>query len=159
MATSRLLRKREIELAIQFLRMQDNEKAAMLMLRGWLLYDGHIERALGIPKVLSHRFEFHVPDGRIDLLLFHSDGGMTIVEAKAATTAPKIAAGIGQLCYYASVLPQVLSERQQPKYIRRLLCAPIEPPQAAVLMSACELAGVTFRPLPTVGYVKSLLAA
>jgi hypothetical protein len=152
------LRQRELAIATELLRIQDIEKAAILMLRGWLLYPGHIEKALGLPKVNWRRFEFHVPGGRIDLLLCHADGGMTIVEAKAAGTVPQIAAGIGQLCYYASVLPQVLAERQRPKYIRRLLCAPIEPQEAAKLLPACALAGVTFRSLPTVAYVKRLVA-
>jgi hypothetical protein len=148
---------RDIELAVRFIKAENTESLAVLLLEAWL-HTGHLERALDLPKVHGSRFEFHVPGGRIDLLLFHEDGGMTILEAKGWAQPAKIASGIGQLFYYASVLPSVLSARQQPKYLRKMLVAPVSPQEAVPLLGACQSAGVDFRPLPTIDQVREIVS-
>lgn len=140
------------------LRVRNDESAAVLMLELMLMF-GDLERAFGLPRIHGHRFEFNVPGGRIDLLLFHEDGGMSIVEAKSESADREIVRGIGQLCLYAVALPRVLSSRQQPKYIRRILCAPIAPEECGRLMDACALAGVEFKQLPPFAMFKAQIEA
>lgn len=124
-------------------RLSRDEKAVVLQLK-MMLAAGDLRRLLGVGKIDRYRFEFAVQDGRIDLLLFHEDGGVSIVEAKPETNPVSIAAGIGQLCYYAAVLPEKYSAAKRPAYINRFLCAPIKPERSLALMAACEMAGVKF---------------
>lgn len=120
-----------------------DEKAVVLQLK-IMLAGGDLRCLLGVGKIERYRFEFSVQDGRIDLLLFHTDGGVSIVEAKPETNPVSVAAGIGQLCYYAAALPQKYSGSKRPAYINRFLCAPIKPERSLTLMAACEMAGVKF---------------
>lgn len=137
-----------MDLATRMLRMRNNEQAVTLMLRVMLTFND-LEKAWGLPKIERHRFEFAVPGGRIDLLLFHVDGSVTIVEAKAENGAMQISAGIGQLCMYAALLPTILTGPQKPTAIRRLLCAPIDPQDSLPLLEACKTAGVQLGYLPS----------
>lgn len=132
-----------VGLARYLLPVRNTEEASVKVLR-LHLFSGNLHRVLGTPRVTGHRFEFPVPGGRIDLLLFHADGSVSIVEAKAAGPVGLIAAGIGQLALYSALLPGVLW-RQQPTTIRRILVATCEPDIAAVLMRACQQAGAEFR--------------
>lgn len=125
---------------------RDNEGAATEMLRLMLQF-GHLESAWGIPRITGHRFEFPVHGGRIDLLLFHADGGVSIVEAKAFHNTSGLAAGIGQLCVYATLIHDALGKYHH-AYVRRILTAPIEPERSVTIMAACEMAGVEFAHLP-----------
>lgn len=143
-----------LDLANRMLRMQNNEEAMALMLRLMLTFED-LEHAWSLPKVERHRFEFNLPGARIDLLLFHTDRSVSIVEAKAETDMRSTAAGIGQLCLYAALLPQVLIGDQSPALVRRILCAPVEPEKSLNLMRACEMAGVQFAHLPTFATFKA----
>lgn len=133
----------EIEdVASQLNTMSDNEQSAILQLRIAILA-GDLERWLGVNKIERHRFEFNVSAGRIDLLLFHSDGGASIVEVKGDCDMRSISGGIGQLCLYEHLLR--LSDKLSPKYINKILCAPVEKPEkGAHLIGACNIAGVKF---------------
>lgn len=139
-------------IAVRLQRVTNSEETAILQLK-LMLAHGQLAYVLDLPELVDARFEFPVPGGRLDLLLFHADDTLTVVEAKADGSNRDIAAGIGQLCVYASLLPGVLT--RQPKSIRRLLCAPVEPERAVILMRACELAGVQFQPLATYTQVRS----
>jgi hypothetical protein len=140
------------ELASALLNAKNNEKAAMVLLRLWLAF-GKLESVLGVSRIGRHRFEFHVSGGRIDLLLFHTDGGVSIVEAKADNALLTVASGIGQLCMYATLLPATLGA-MNPAYINRILVAPTDPDKCADLAHACEIAGVRFCPLPQFKIIK-----
>lgn len=124
-------------------RLSNDEKAVVLQLK-IMLVAGDLRRLLCVPKIERYRFEFSVQDGRIDLLLFHVDGGVSIVEAKPGAHPVSIAAGIGQLCYYAAVLPTKYPKGSSPAYINRFLCAPIAPERSLALVEACDMAGVKF---------------
>ena len=87
--------------------------------------------------------------GRIDLLLFHSDASISIVELKAENRPSEVAAGIGQLCMYAAAIPRALHEKQRPAVIRRILAAHVPVDQSIDLVCACTLAGVRFAYLPS----------
>ena len=130
------------ELANELLSLENNEKAVILTLKLFLMF-GNLESVLKVSKIQRHRFEFAVSGGRIDLVLFHRDGGVTIVEAKAENQARFIAAGIGQLCMYASVISESL-KKTEPTYINKVLVAPIKPEDSLHLMNACQMAGIRF---------------
>jgi len=139
-------------------RMENNERAVILMLKLMLAF-GDLAYALQVPRIAGGRFEFPVQGGRIDLLLFHEDGGVTIVEAKPETEVRMIVGGIGQLCMYTALLPAALHEARRPAYIRRVLCAPIVPEKSLDLVAACRLAGVDFVPLPSIALFKGKIDA
>lgn len=139
-------------------RMENNERAVILMLKVMLAF-GDLADALQVPKIAGGRFEFPVQGGRIDLLLFHADGGVTIVEAKPETEVRMIVGGIGQLCMYSVLLPAALHASRRPAYIRRVLCAPLAPEKSVDMIAACRLAGVDFVPLPSFALFKELIEA
>jgi hypothetical protein len=125
------------------LSLDNNEKATTLMLKLFLTFDD-LHLVLGVARIARHRFEFDVGGGRIDLLLFHVDGGVTIVEAKAESDTRTIIGGIGQLCFYAAKLPKLLTHTAKPKYVNMILAAPIKPEKSLSIMDACNIAGVRF---------------
>lgn len=135
---------------------KDNEAGLLVMLKLMLIF-GDAERALNVPKISRYRFEFPVRGGRIDLLLFHRDGGVTVVEVKTSETTRNVVGGIGQLCWYAAVLPVALKKTTQPSYIRRLLVAPTDEAQSTAVISACELAGVQFTSMANFKLFRGLL--
>jgi hypothetical protein len=137
--------------------MTNNERSVMLMLR-LSLACGDLARMIDVPAITGHRFEFGVDCGRIDLLLFHADGSVSIVEAKAENRATTIAAGIGQLCMYAAALPSALHKKQRPTTIRKVLCAHLDPAKCAILIAACEMAGVRFAYLPPFSTFRKMMA-
>jgi hypothetical protein len=139
-------------------RLSNDEKAVVLQLKIMLAADD-LRSLLSVEKIERYRFEFSVQDGRIDLLLFHADGGVSIVEAKPDTNPVSVAAGIGQLCYYAAALPSKYPKGKQPAYINRFLCAPVKPERSLVLMAACEMAGVKFVHLAPIAVFKARIDA
>jgi hypothetical protein len=127
---------------------KNDERSVMMMLK-LMLACGDLSTALAVPPITGHRFEFTVPGGRIDLLLFHIDKSVTIVEAKAENGANTIAAGIGQLCIYAAALPSCIARNGDVPVIRRVLCAHVQPDKAVNLISACNMAGVKYAFIPS----------
>jgi hypothetical protein len=138
--------------------MRNDEKAVILMLKLMLIFDD-LHCAWGLPKIERYRWEFPVEGGRIDLVLFHVDGSVSLVEAKAQGSGREIAAGIGQLCMYAVAFPLALKNAKRPTCIRRILCAPIAPEKSLSLVAACNMAGVTFAHLGLVDYFKAQVDA
>lgn len=134
--------------------MANSERSVTLMLR-LMMAMGDLSSAIGVPAITGHRFEFSVGGGRIDLLLFHADKSMSIVEVKAENDVRIIIAGIGQLCLYAAKLPAKLHKDQQPKTIRRILCASVAPGKGADIVNACRMAGCEFAYLPPFSMFKS----
>ena len=124
--------------------LRDDESAAMVQLK-IMLIAGDLCDLLGVADFRAYRFDFPLKTGRIDMLLFHHDGGVTIVEVKADNpNVLAIAVGIGRLHLHAASLPAALSSSQQPTYINLILCAPIAPERSLGLVSACDQAGVKF---------------
>lgn len=143
-------------IGVRLLTVPDGEAAATEMLRLMLQF-GQLEKAWKLPRISRYRFEFSVNGGRIDLLLFHVDGGISIVETKASHSMSGMAAGIGQLCVYASLIRDALGENFSPAYVRRILAASIEPEKSLTIMEACKMAGVEFAHLPSYRYLQSVL--
>lgn len=137
---------------------KDDERAATLIVR-ILLIGGRLEELWGLPRIVRHRFEFAVAGGRIDLLLFHADDTATIVEVKAAGALRDVVAGIGQLCYYAAVIPERFKASHRPiRAVRRLLCSTLTPEKAVPVMDACRVAGVIYGHLPTYPEFHAMIA-
>lgn len=131
------------DLMEEFINSKNNEKSVIFTLRLFLAC-GVLESVLRVTKIHRYRFEFSVGGGRVDLLLFHKDGGVSIIEAKAENSVQTISCGIGQLFMYSAQLPAVMKKSKQPTYVNKILIAPIEAEKSLVLIRACELAGVKF---------------
>ena len=139
--------------------LRDDESAALAQLKIMLL-GGHLREVLGVTAFHDHRFDFQVKTGRIDLLLLHDDGGVTIVEVKADNAdVLKIAVGIGRLHMHADSLPAALPSEQQPAYITLILCTPITAERSLWLMTACDQAGVRFVHLALYEWFKARIDA
>lgn len=122
---------------------KNNESAAIWQLRV-MLACGDLQGLIGCKPVRRHAFEFHLGVGRADLVLFHRDCGITIIEAKADLGMGMICAGIGQLFLYESEARQRFVGAHAPKYVNKVLCAPVDPADSVSVWRACELAGVKF---------------
>ncbi|MHB8915871.1 MAG: hypothetical protein ACYC4K_08680 [Thiobacillus sp.] len=136
--------------------LMDDEKAVILQIK-ILLIGGNFRRVFKVSRVDRYYFEYSVESGRIDLLVFHSDGGVSVIEAKAANGLVSIAAGIGQLFLYSASLLKKLNKGAEPKYINKILCAPLEAEKSLEIMAACEMAGIRFVHLAPFMVIKKLI--
>lgn len=124
-------------------RLRHDESAATLQLK-ILLAMGSLSKVLGVRPFRRHAFEYSFGGGRADLVLFHRDFGVTIVEAKAGGGAREMAAGIGQLFLYQAEAMRKFKGVHAPKYINKILCAPVRAEDSMSVWTACNLAGVKF---------------
>jgi hypothetical protein len=106
---------------------------------GLILEEG--ERMLDVPKIERYRFEFNLKGARADIILFHRDDGITIVEVKAGHVPRDVVAGIGQLCLYEAMVPEAFKSNP-PKYVRKVLAVPMAKEKAGNIIKACEIANV-----------------
>lgn len=106
------------------------------------------------PIVHVHR-EFPVARGRVDILLTHEDGSITLVEVKKGGCRTRVMAGIGQLSMYA-----VLLSGRNNITIRRVLAWDFigDLQEEESFCDACELAGVIPFPIGRISdHVKALM--
>jgi len=129
---------------LRCLHLGHGEKAVTRLLKN-LLWVGKLSEAWDLSNVLWHEFEFPLPRGKADLVLFHADGTISVVEAKDRLDTRQIVAGIGQLSMYAV---QVGFSRSNTG-IRKILTVPVEgkSDDALLIDQACRDAGVIFEPL------------
>ncbi len=121
----------------------NDEAAGVLQLRLHLAA-GSLADVLGVKPFTRHRFEFPLKGlGFADLVLFHRDNGVTLVEAKGPHCNRVLCAGIGQLFMYESALRKQTGSRP-PAYVNKILCAPVSAEESMPTWHACELAGVRF---------------
>ena len=126
-----------------FATLRDDESAAILQLK-ILLEMGALRSVLGVGEFRRHAFEYNLGSGRADLVLFHRDCGISIIEAKASNRCGVVAAGIGQLFLYEAEARMKFKGPHAPKYVNKFLCAPMAAEDAMPIWSACRLAGVKF---------------
>ena len=119
---------------------KQDEKNATLMVE-IMMFFGHFEKTFKVKKIIRHRFEYQLSKARIDLILFHSDGGVTIIELKAEQPECDVVKGIGQLFYYKVLLAEKMRKSPPPKYVNLILAAPLQPEKSLGVMKACEAAG------------------
>lgn len=131
------------ELAIESRSLRDNEAAAVWQLKAMLAF-GTLQSIIGGKPIRRIEYEYKLGSGRADIVLFHRDCGITIIEAKAAHNQGTIAAGIGQLFLYESEARQIMVGPHAPKYVHKVLSAPLHPEEAMPVWRACQIAGVKF---------------
>ena len=104
---------------------------------------GHLESILHCKKITSYKLEVHVGCGRIDMLLFHSESEVSIVEAKSSGRPSAVCGGIGQLFMYEAALIKKFKKSKINK-INKILVAPIDGEDSAPIIEACNIAGIEF---------------
>lgn len=105
---------------------------------------GDLQRVLKTNPIARHRFEFPVSGSRVDLVLFHKDGGVSIVEFKGQNSSRDVVAGIGQLFLYEALFVECHAATLRPAYVHKYLVSPILGDDADKVDKACVLAGVAF---------------
>lgn len=144
------------EIGRALLRIQNNEDCAVLILR-IALHLGEAEKLLGCPKIRSHRHEVTLGPGRVDVVLFHEDESITLVEVKGDTEVRQIVGGIGQLFLYEAHVPHSLPSLASVKIHKTIACT-APPERAALAIRACHIAGVHYACLGTFHDLKRILA-
>lgn len=138
-------------------RLQDNEEAVMEQLR-LMAACGDLASVLQCPSITQYAFELSLPGvGRADLVLFHDDGGVTLVEAKGPMDTRSLACGIGQLFVYAGAIQRMRFGGRVPTSVGMFLVAPVTAEKSEGVRRACELAGIGFLRLPPFKQFKFLL--
>lgn len=106
-----------------------------------LLFEGMV------PQVIRWEPEFPVPRGRVDYVVFHIDGSVTVCEVKDGRRGlQNVLSGIGQVLSYAA---QVGMARAGFREIRKALIFSSLSllTEDALVMESCEMAGVIPIPL------------
>lgn len=129
-------------LARDFLSSDDERCIAALMKMHCIF--GHVQKMLSCTKIQRYEFEFNVGHGRVDLALFHSDGGVSLVEIKGGHHARTVVGGIGQLFLYEAMYASFKPQAKPPRYLNKYLVAPIGGYAAEIVGSACAKAGIVF---------------
>ena len=144
-------------MALSLLSAKNDEKMAVLILKLIITF-GDAEKMLSVSKIDSFKSELNLGNGRADIVLFHCDGGISIIEVKADNDIRTIASGIGQLFLYESMIPFAFKgKKDKPKYISKIIAAPIDFDKCDKINSACELAGIKLVNLPTYKQLQSIL--
>lgn len=107
-------------------------------------------KMLQTSKIVRYRFEYPVNGGRIDLVLFHEDDGISLIEIKSGYRAREIVAGIGQLFMYESMFMDSFKGKLLPKYLNKYLIFPsISEVSDLYVEKTCELAGIGYFVYPS----------
>jgi len=127
------------------LQIDGDESGVMRILKNLAVTDRLFE-ALGIPEGIVE-FEFPLPRGRADIVVFHHDGTATVIEAKGSRDFRGVLSGIGQVVMYAVQI----GFSKATMGIRKILVAPYigEDPEVLLIHNACQSAGVEFLPIGT----------
>lgn len=137
---------KSLERIERMLAIRDNEAGVFDIMKFLLEHSkGGLEKAWDLPEVVKYVFEFPLPVGRADLVMFHIDGSISVVEFKNAGSNREILSGIGQLLMYAVQL----GYSRVATTIRKILTAPVVGAGNSLLLETCEKAGVLFEPLGT----------
>ena len=137
-------------------RYESDESGVMRMLREFL--DHHkFADVYELPPVLHFEQEYSLTRGRCDFVVFHSDGSVTVVEAKGSRELRNAAGGIGQLLSYTIQIGMA----RPGAVVRGLLVAPVAPgtEEARLLDEACRRAGMAFEPCPLMADLSKTAAA
>lgn len=140
---------------LQALYSAKNDEAMAVLGVKMLLLVGDAEKVLGCSRIIRYRFEVALGPCRVDMVLFHKDGGISLVEIKADSDIRTVASGIGQLFVYEAEFPlSKFGKHISPKYVNKILASPTPPERAYKVMRACHLAGVHYACLASHGDVK-----
>lgn len=128
-------------LAQAFTESKDDEACIALMLKLHCIF-GDLRRLLGCAKIDRYRFEYPVRGHRVDLVLFHANDGISLIEIKGQNAVREVVAGIGQLFLYESLFRE--SFPRAPTYIDKYLISPVQGLESEKVDKACVAAGVNF---------------
>ena len=105
------------------------------------LFDGEV------PEIIRAEAEFPVPRGRVDYLLIHADGSLTVCELKdCAKGKQHVLSGLGQCIAYAVQIG--MANAGVPKIRKALVFSSWGRPEEELLvMDACRSAGVIAVPM------------
>jgi hypothetical protein len=110
--------------------------------------DAHLKIFDGqVPEIIEAYAEYHVPRGRIDYLLIHADGSLTVCELKDGSKGKQhVLSGLGQCISYAI---QIGMARAGIPLIRKALVFSSwgRPDEEILVIDACRSAGVIAVPM------------
>ena len=134
-------------IADRFIGSKNDEGCIADLFKIHLLFN-HVEKMLQTAKIARYRFEFPVKGCRIDLVLFHVDGGISMIEIKSGNSPRIIVSGIGQLFMYESMYLDSY-KNSKPKYLNKYLIFPsISEVSDSHVEKACEVAGINYLVYP-----------
>lgn len=150
--------KEELLLAAKQLLTSRNDESMSMIILEMMIRFGHAEKMLSVPKITNYKKEMNLGGGRADFVLFHKDGGISIVEVKSDGDIRSIISGIGQLFLYESMMPSLFGRKiDKPNYIRKILASAIDFEKCEKISKACDLAGVNLVNMPTHKQLQSIL--
>lgn len=153
-----------VGLADAYLNNRNADEGATILQLLTLSMCGGLQGLLKCEEIVSRHWEYAIGASRADLVLFHIDSSVTIIEAKGPKkTAVEAAAGIGQLLVYGAMLPVVIGYR--PTKLNLTLAFPRlgNASDEYALDVACNTAGVVplrlASPKEVFGFADSHMAA
>lgn len=131
---------------------RNSEGWAILALR-ILAMTGQLEPILRCAPIARYSFEFSMGLNRADLVCWHKDGGVSIIEAKGGDgTLTSVVAGIGQVAMYALIYLQGCAA--PPAYLKKYVVAPVPDDQVALCVLTALNCNVQFVSLPAFGSLR-----
>lgn len=128
------------------------EAWAILALR-ILAMTGQLVPILRCAPIARYSFEFSMGLNRADLVCWHEDGGVSIIEAKGGDgTLTSVVSGIGQVTMYALLYLQGCTK--PPAYLRKYVVAPVSEDQIALCVLTALNCNVQFVSLPAFGSLR-----
>lgn len=138
-------------------RTRGGESWAILVLQ-ILAMSGRLDSLLRCAKVSRYLFEFSLGSFRADLVLWHDDGGVSIVEAKGAEGAlTGVVSAFGQVSMYALMYLQQCPK--PPVYLKKYVVAPVAPDHVALCTFTAVACNVQFVPAPPIAEFREQIAA
>jgi hypothetical protein len=138
-------------------RTRGGESWAILVLQ-ILAMSGRLDSLLRCSKVSRYLFEFSLGSFRADLVIWHEDGGVSIVEAKGAETAlTGVVSAFGQVSMYALMYLQQCPK--PPAYLKKYVVAPVAPEDLALCCFTGVGCNVQFVPAPPFEEFREQIAA
>ena len=103
-----------------------------------------------VPEIIKAESEFNVPGGRVDYLLIHRDGSITVCEVKCGQRGKQnVLSGVGQCIAYAIQIG--MANAGVPKIRKALVFSSWDKPsEELIVIDACRAAGVIPVPMGNV---------
>lgn len=131
---------------------RDSERWAILALR-ILAMTGQLEPILRCAPIARYSFEVSMGLNRADLVCWHEDGGVSIIEAKGGDAGiTSVVSGIGQVAMYALMYLQGCAN--PPAYLKKYVVAPVPGDQIALCVLTALNCNVQFVSLPAFGSMR-----
>ncbi len=120
----------------------ENENGVVAILK-FLISQGCFEKTFNLKPIAHIEWEFPVPRGRADFVLFHVDGSITVLEAKGSVDDRGLLNAIGQVMAYSVQIGYAKTAKE----IRKMIVAARTGSSTAHLKPIFDEAGIDFHPL------------